>query len=669
MATRFKTVEYVFDSITAATVSSTRYNFAQTFITMPEINSRTFTSVYTELTFRDSATASNTNMTGWLASAVLNGVSAADKNTSITMNNSRNRFWYFPNDWTALFNNSILTSTTGATWIFVFALSGSAVSANNIANNISCKTIITYQYNDSGQDQFIKTVRIPIESLSGVPANTMVQIGNNQVPALDTFLPEGGKLYRDIWFELMYIDNNSAGNNEKIVMALDSENPHVTDNYINILNNRTNISYIWKRWNSISATNISTSATHQFNISATVSNSMCNPGAIMGVTYEYSLSSSTAVMNSLVFPLSNDLTSQLIGGTISSQYSRAIRSFYICDPLTTTLQQSGILWKWNYNGVANIYTRIGNQNWWPMSPGVGGTIYGYATSIMRFDSSATGGSGLTLVRGINNLTADLYSAGAGNSTLLQTGVNGLIFLNYISGISGGTDQTNTHTVLVNTLTGTVSGNAGTPSITAVPISASVLALIPETDIYLVDNSYRFPIINSSFDAFTYQRLLPFVFSVSANGEYNHNWLPINSIFTYYAGYQYDNYYFTLTPYFKNNFKDTFTQKLTLTSFRAYKFDVGAANGFTIVSLPQLVTYHSHLYPISGIVSSYTGDGSNIIVYVHTTYDNSNIMQLTTAVGGSWSGNWYDNSVNLYAHTRQDSTHTGRSDNGLAFGTG
>lgn len=79
----------------------------------------------------------------------------------------------------------------------------------------------------------------------------------------------------------------------------------------------------------------------------------------------------------------------------------------------------------------------------------------------------------------------------------------------------------------------------------------------------------------------------------------------------------------------------------------------------------LLTYHALTRTVSGTVSGYAGDGSGLVVGVHREDTGELIAEATTAVGGTYSVTVLDNVNTLFAQVQEDSTHTGRSANGLA----
>jgi len=82
-------------------------------------------------------------------------------------------------------------------------------------------------------------------------------------------------------------------------------------------------------------------------------------------------------------------------------------------------------------------------------------------------------------------------------------------------------------------------------------------------------------------------------------------------------------------------------------------------------ITYIYTYHTITFDVLGAVSGYAGDGSGITVLMHRADTNEHVLSLTTAVGGTFSSTWHDDTIELYAQAREDATHMGRSDNALA----
>lgn len=80
------------------------------------------------------------------------------------------------------------------------------------------------------------------------------------------------------------------------------------------------------------------------------------------------------------------------------------------------------------------------------------------------------------------------------------------------------------------------------------------------------------------------------------------------------------------------------------------------------------TYNTITYTVSGTCSGYINDGSNIDIDVFRILDvdkYEQVLSLKTIVGGTFSGQFVNNTDTLFVSARQDDTHVGRSANGTA----
>jgi hypothetical protein len=99
--------------------------------------------------------------------------------------------------------------------------------------------------------------------------------------------------------------------------------------------------------------------------------------------------------------------------------------------------------------------------------------------------------------------------------------------------------------------------------------------------------------------------------------------------------------------------------LIVNAARLYNFQCGQR---AMAGLQLYVDYHEQVITKTVNVTGYAGDGSGIEVNVFRLDTDEHIARLTSAVGGSASFTWPDDTVALYAVAREDSTHLGRSDN-------
>src|SRR5690606_36061901 len=83
---------------------------------------------------------------------------------------------------------------------------------------------VTYQYDDTSTTQ-IKTVFIPLDSATGAAPTGAgaTEIGTNQVPNLDSELPEASKTYRDIFFLAEGNESSTSTAAFTLAFSLDAE--------------------------------------------------------------------------------------------------------------------------------------------------------------------------------------------------------------------------------------------------------------------------------------------------------------------------------------------------------------------------------------------------------------------------------------------------------------
>jgi len=195
MAIRSKTIEYGFPQSTASVATNTLRTFTALTVFVPENTTRNIRSAIIEYSVFDNQTAS-ASVTSVIMGVQINAV--AVNNTTVTQtiaNSGENQSFVFSSNVTAYFvTNFTGTSNTVTPFLTV---------VGNITCNASAKLILTYDFEDAAQTTRIKTVKIPIDGNTGSLTTTLANLGGTatQIPALDTFLPESTKVYRNIFFE------------------------------------------------------------------------------------------------------------------------------------------------------------------------------------------------------------------------------------------------------------------------------------------------------------------------------------------------------------------------------------------------------------------------------------------------------------------------------------
>jgi hypothetical protein len=478
MALRTKTIEYAFPLQTDVDTSGTARDFAQITIYIPE-SSPTFRSVVLENTaYTTGGTAAS--VTAVLQGIALGAVARNDATVTQTLTNSgEDQAFIFLRDVTSYFT----TNWTGTSMTADCRLTITGTSTING----TAKLIITYQYDDSAETTRVKTVKIPIDGNTGALTTTLANVGGvaNQIPALDTFLPEASIVYRDIFFETYVHTGAPSATNDRELRLRFNGATTLGATYEGGLQT----DYPIKRIDKISGS--FSTATAQ-NVEASTSNTSMPFPCLCGVlyvTYEYDHDNSTSIMNSIQISAFDE--SGWSGGATVDDASVFTKHFLINEDGATSgvsptleLKQSGILMSMIDAGAIALDLRVGSQT---------SRVFNHAASdragavyhMRRIDSGATGGSGYSIgQRGWQSLTTKYFT---NSTTLGSIGSNpsAIYFINYISEKHTEGDGVHNHTTywLNRPYTAVTLGYRQQYSPTITPN-------IPESDYYVSCNCYN-----------------------------------------------------------------------------------------------------------------------------------------------------------------------------------
>jgi len=628
MAQRTNCTEQAFPTNETSLAAATRSDFAAITLYVPETTTRTFRSVAVQITCRDnSATAQD--LTSWLIGIKLGAVAFDDATVTNTIaHSSEHQTHTFTRDVTSYFATNFGAGATQTCQVGV-------QFGGSVTINITAKLIITYEYDDASQTTRIKTVRIPLESATGALTTTLTEIGTNQVPLLDTFLPESTKVFRDIFFEVMGNEANAGVTNTNLSLALDAEAADNTGVIENALASSCWFYYIWQRLA------MTTNVTHAFNLAtvSTTGSTFNHMAIVLVVTYEYDHSASTTILNSVMLPV---YFSGTRGGSAAADQDRYERKFFIEEPTTIALVQSGVLLYWGTTSAFNINVLCGSQAARTYTV-VGGTVAGMHNVMQRIDSGGAQGAGITLARGENTLTANYYFA----SAIDLGGASGWCYLNYTSGKASAGAAVHNHTIFH--LIGGQIAAAAKRAFTATAPN------IPEADYYAMTALCLQYLWGSPGNS---QAIEAEVLSGEGAGDgwrilYNKflQWDVENGVATG-VGPPIDE--FDRYP------QDQRALGLVLESSRVYQRQ---SVGNTWDALAMWITYHAISYDIAGAVTPNPGAG--VAVQAYRTDTKEYLNTANTDVSGNYTMKWYDNVIEVFTECRQSSSEVGRSDNGVA----
>ena len=654
MAIRTKTIEYAFAFSTTTRASGSATAFTQiAALAIPETTSRTFRSVILQF-FVPDADDNATSTTAAATSIALGGIGASSATITQTIANSgENYSMMFLRDVTSYFQ----TNYTGTSMTCDASIT---ISGPQTINHCA-KLIITYEYDDSAAATRIKTVKIPIDGNIGALTTSLTTIGSaNQIPALDTFLPESSKTYRDIFFEVWGHTGTTSAQSGTLTMRYNGATSLTSGQYSATtgtnntpsLNTDRSIIRIDKLLGTLGTAGANTVEASVTSVTACPFNCI---GGVLTVTYEYDHSVSTTILNSLQIPIIDE--AGWMGGPTSADKSRFKASYFIQEPGTISLVQSGVLFACIDAGAITYVFNSGAQTdrtfVHPATQRAGCVFH-----TRRVDSGATGGAGITLARGLNNFTFDYYATSATEGNI-GSNASGLLYLNYTSDKHTNGDGVHAHTtswVNLPYLTGgLVQRQAYTPN--TVPI-------INETNYWIVSTGFEITLITSGSAAgsfgFAFQGELQSDESAAAG------WQDF-----YTAIYASDSEIGTsimwarARPNFKRYPNDTDTDRLNLETSRSYRFD-NPITATSIFQCRQLATWHSITYTIAGTISGSNGGTVNISAF---RTDTGEKIDTTTRTGnGAYSITWYDNTIPVIVTAYESATYKGVSANQVAGNT-
>lgn len=634
MATREKTVTFAFPMATSLVADAVVTNLSQITLYIPEA-SPVFTSVSVEVGFQDVITLTGGTINEHRVGLRLGAASYTTFTETNTIVNTGEQMAGVigPIDFTAHFNtNWSGTSKTCDLQVYFDQNSGTTLGMANV----TALVYVTYTYDDTAATQ-IKTVRVPMENL-GALATTETQIGTNQIPQLTGggILPEAGVTIRD-WFIVAEANEANNGNATDWTLSFRTD----TDTTYNCMTQEQALqSDRFCRWIYRPASPPSASAAHQWKAWATTARAT-HMTFVLYVTYEFTLSGTSRVLNSILLPIE---VSSPLGSTGTGQASRYKRSLLIAEPGTITLRQSGF--RINFNtaaGTGSLNFRAGSQAYQSFAISVN-VVCGMLCFQKRIDAASAGGAGVSLARGMNDIVVDGYT---GSATVDITNVSGLIILNYESDLAPGGIGAHNHTVFKELF-------PWDAALTDVTTISGYSFPIPETDYYLASVGFLFNVWqNAAANALTFD-----CECLSGEGKGG-------GYYDIYAdAYQSDaERSCTLTwargrDLFKRFPADVGEERLDIETARAFRFYSPATSSAGIMAM---VTVQSMTWNVAGSISGNDAALPSEVELVMA--DTGEVRQRTTLTAGTTAFNFTvnDDTEDYFVSVYQDGTHVGRSD--------
>lgn len=637
MATRLKTVQYAFPTL-ASLANNTLTTLTQITLYLPETGTKTFRKVVAKVSCDDIITATGgalnnrtTNLR--LGAAAYTSVS----NTSAFAHSGVNHSHFFSADFTSHFtSNWSGTSMTCDVQLQINQNTGITTGLVNVCVMLD----ITYEYDDTSTAQ-VKTVWIPLNAPTGALGTSKPASATDTIPALDSYLPEASKTYRDIHIIVQGNEHKGGSTTDHTLsMQIDSLTAVTSGNYEGALSSDRWFRYVWE----LNGLGMTTNATHDFYLWASVAR-VNHPQVWMLVTYEFDASATTSVIQSLILPM--DFASPM-GGTSATDYQRAHRELWIQEPGTITLQRLAVYMHWDQMGsIGGINARVGT-----------GSFVGYTdgASIMAGGNGCMvrNDVGVTLNRGRNTLQADIYRT---DGTDLGLNLCAFWIINYTSGKHSDGVGAHNKTISWNLL---ATGTTGAVKTTTVSATAPI---IPEADYFVTASGTRLEYNSNSTLAPAGVTVLVERLAAEGGIQWESAYTDIGETDPE-AGLR--TCYSQIRDLFMRWPNDQGSERMNMETSRRWRVAL-ASNCSAFFTLDWLFTYHTITYTVADSISG--GFSGATAIGLHrsddNTYQKGELVKETTRSGdGAFSFTWYDNTEELYV-TASDGTHVGRSQDSLA----
>lgn len=557
-------------------------------------------------------------------------------NTATTLNNAirwtnsgEHMAVLFKHDLTAQFTSFWGANVSSHTCNATMQINGIVASATY--HNGGMEAHITYSFDDdiALSPIRVKSVMIPLNcSVTSFSTNTTIDI----VPALDTYLPEASKTYRDIYIVVQ--GNRSTGANANLHVIVGNDVKHTCA--IDVNNLASDVFH--RKYIDCRALIGNTAVAHNFQLGSSVA-SFHHQQAWMVVTYEYDEATTTSIMNSLKLPM--ELYSP--AGSNTNLFLRGTREFWIQEPETITTNRVAFYSFWNQIGaIGSPAMRIGTGSFVTYTDAAA-ALGGCNAAMTRKDDA------FTFTRGRNSLNYDVWR----NDTAdFMWNMCGFWLVNYTSGKPAqGSDAANK----------TIQNNIkslGTTTVQANTIFTWNGATFPETEYYMSAVGSEIILHANSTGAIT--GIISRVEKTVAEGGLE--WMPVYSdvcvtdpetgVLVNYSQMRYN---------FKRFDGDLDSNRVDIKDARRFELYTPTSGTWSMMDI--LYTYHTITYNVSGTTANCAG--GNVQLRLHRTNDGELLARQNVAANASYNFVWHDNTEPVFVVAEADGGKYTRSADGYA----
>lgn len=624
MATRLKTVKYAFPALASLT-NNTLTNLTQITIYLPETGTKTFRSVVATVSMDDIITATGGTITTKTCDLRLGAAAYTSVANANTLTNSGENLSLF---WVQDYTSHFTTNWTGTSMTCDFRLQFNQSTGTTLGMVNVCVTLdITYEYDDTSTTQ-VKTVMIPLDAPTGAIATAATTY--DTIPALDTYLPEASKTYRNIHVVVQGNEARNAATTDHTMTLRVGTDSVTTGNYEGALASDRFFRYVWN----CTSTYPSTAATQTWQPTATVAR-VNHFQAYLVVTYEYDESTSTSIMNSVMLPLAIDSP---MGGTTSSDYQRATRELFIQETNITAGRIAFYGFWTQAAAIGGLNMRLGTGSFVAYTD-TASVLCGTNAAMIRNDSA------VTLARGRNEFNVDAYRTDTAD---FGWNLSGFIIVNYSSDKHADGSGAHNHTVEWGI------DQFGTAAADTFKVISAMSPTIPEANYFISGLGVRLTHLSSTVPAgfIVHVERLSAEGGVTWENVYQDQLSSDAEVGMYFA-------YAQMRTLFKRWTGDTASDRMDIETSRRWRRFNFAVSGWSALSM--LLTYHSITYTAADSVSGFTG---TVNIDLHRAASGEKVLSTSRSGDGAFSFTWYDDTEQLFV-VADDGTNVGRSQDTLA----
>lgn len=400
MATRIKTVQYAFPAL-ASLVNNTLTTLTPITIYLPEA-SKGFRSVVAKVTCDDIVTATGGTITTKTVNLRLGAAAYTSYTNAATITNSGENISLA---WERNVTNHFQTNWTGASMSCDVQLQINQSTGTTLGMVNVCVTLeITYEFDDTSPTK-VKTIYYPLDCPNGALPTAVATA--DTIPALDTLLPEAGKVYRDIFVVFQGNEHNNGGTTDHTMTLRVGTATVTTGNYEAALGSDRFTRYVWK----LLGTYPSTAASQTWQPTSSVATRRHHQQAYLVVTYEYDEASTTSVFNSIMVPFKTGV----VGSSISAPAAIRMMLGSFEEPGSVGVRSA-------FYGFFNPLASVGNLIFRYVNAATGsnltqtyaglGSNYSGQSAFMALINEATTQQALAPAPAISYLNAEVYETDA-----------------------------------------------------------------------------------------------------------------------------------------------------------------------------------------------------------------------------------------------------------------